>query len=82
MPFGISRQQFSSGIKMSVFTNACENIQYLASVRFRVLNAVCGDERQAICAGEINQFAIDAILAANEIPLDFYKHIFAAEDID
>src|SRR6476660_9375847 len=82
MTFGISRQQFSSGIEMSVFTNAGENIQHLTSVRFRVLHAICGDERQAICAGEINQFAIDAVLVANEMPLKFNKNVFAAESID
>ena len=82
MPFGISRQQFSGGIEMSVFTNAGENIQHLASVWFRVLHAICGDERQPICAGEINQFAIDAVLAPKEMPLNFNENIFTTESIN
>jgi len=82
MAFGISRQQFPSGIEMSVFTNAGKNIQHLTSVRFRVLHAICGDERQAICAGEINQFAIDAVLAAKEMPLNFNENIFTTKRIN
>src|ERR1700730_2417062 len=66
---------------MSVFTNAGEHIQHFPSGRFCVLHAVCGHERQAMCERKIDQFAIDAVFAANEMPLKFNENVFAPERI-
>ena len=82
MTLGILGEQFAGGIEMRVFANAGENIQHLASVRLRVLHAVCGDERQLMRARKIDQFAINPFFAANEMPLKFDKNIFASEDVD
>src|SRR6266481_9094854 len=82
MTLGILGKQFAGGVEMRVFANAGENVQHLASVRLRVLHAVCGDERQLIRARKLDQFAIDAVFAANEVPLKFDKNIFVSEDVD
>src|SRR6266481_6217084 len=82
MTLGILGEQFAGGVVIRVFANAGENVQHLASVRLRVLHAVCGDERQAMSARKRDQFSIDAVFAANEVPLKFDKNIFPAEDID
>src|SRR5207237_6401113 len=82
MALGILCQQFPRSIQMGVFPNAGKNIQHFASVWLRVLRAIGSEERQTICAREINQFAIDLLLPTNEMPLDFNKDIFASTDID
>src|SRR5436190_11339645 len=82
MALGILCQQFPRSIQMGVFPNAGKNIQHFASVWLRVLRAVGSEERQTICAREINQFAIDLLLPTNEMPLDFNEDIFASKDID
>ena len=82
MAFGILREQFAGSIQMRVFANAGENIQHFASVRLGVLHAICGDERQSMRTGKIDQFAINAFFATNEMPLNFNKNIFAAERVD
>src|SRR5206468_11083367 len=82
MALGILCQQFPRSIQMGVFPNAGKNIQHFASVWLRVLRAVGSEERQTICAREINQFAIDLLLPTNEMPLDFNEDIFASESIN
>src|SRR5437867_4937372 len=82
MALGILCQQFPRSIQMGVFPNAGKNIQHFASVWLRVLRAIGSEERQTICAREINQFAIDLLLPTNEMPLDFNENIFASKDID
>jgi len=82
MALGILGEQFAGGIEMRVFANAGENIQYLATVRLRVLRSVCGQERQSKCECKIDQFAIGAFFTANEMPLKLNKNISAAEGVD
>jgi len=82
MAFGISRDQFAGGVQMRVFANTGENIQDFASIPLGVLHTVCSDERQSMCARQIDQFSINAFFAANEMPLDFNENIFAAESIE
>src|SRR5438045_1804535 len=82
MAFGILCEQFAGGIEMCVFANTGENIQDFASVRPGVLHTVCSDKRQLMRARQIDQFSINAFLAANEMALKFNKNIFPAEDID
>src|SRR5438552_16430207 len=82
MALGILCQQFPRSIQMGVFPNAGKNIQHFASVWLRVLRAIGSEERQTICAREINQFAIDLLLPANELPLAFNENIFASKDVD
>ena len=82
MAFGILREQFAGGIQMRVFANTGENIQDFASVRLGVLHTVCSDERQSMRARQIDQFSINAFLAANEMSLKFNENVFAAECID
>ena len=82
MAFGILRKQFPCSIQMGVFANAGENIQDLASVRLRVLHAIRGEERQSIRTRKIDKLAIDALLSANEMSLDFHEDIFATKGID
>ena len=67
---------------MGVLANAGKNIQHLASVLLRVLHAVRGEKRQSICARKIDQFTIDAFLAANEMSLNFDENVFAAKRVD
>jgi hypothetical protein len=66
---------------MRVFPNAAKNIQHLASVGFCILHAICDEQWQPICARKIDQFAIDAFFAANEMSLKFNKNIFVAKNI-
>src|SRR4030095_810647 len=82
MTFGIFREQFAGGIQMRVFANTGENIQYFTSVRLGILHTVCSDERQSMCARQIDQFSINAFCAANEMALKCNKNIFAAECVD
>ena len=82
MAFGILREQFASGIKMCVFANTGENIQDFASVRSGVLHTVCSDERQSMRVRQIDQLAINAFFATNEMALKLDENIFAAECID
>src|SRR5437773_12312903 len=82
MALGILCQQFPRSIQMGVFPNAGKNIQHFASVWLRVLRAIGSEERQTICAREINQFAIDLLLPTNEMPLDFNEDISASNGID
>jgi hypothetical protein len=82
MAFGISRDQFAGGIQMRVFANTGENIQDFTSVRLGVLHTVCSDERQSMRARQIDQFSINAFLAAYEMPLKYNENVFPAEAID
>src|SRR5439155_5163393 len=65
-----------------VLANAGENIHHLASIRLCILHAIRSEKRQSICARKINQLAIDAVLAPNEMSLDFNENIVAPESID
>jgi len=82
MALGISRDQFASDVEMRVFANTGENIQDLAAVGLGVLHTVCSDDRQSMCARQIDQFSINAFFAANEMPLKFNENIIGAECID
>ena len=82
MAFGISRDQFAGGVQMRVFANTGENIQDFASIRLGVLHTVCSDERHSMRARQIDQFSINAFLAANEMSLKFNENVFGAECID
>jgi len=82
MTLGILRQQFAGSIQMRVFANTGENIQDFASVRLGVLHTVCSDEQQSMRPRQIDQFAIDAFFAANEMPLKFNENVFGPESVD
>src|SRR5438876_10252017 len=82
MALGILREQLSGSIQMSVLANAGEDIQHFAPVRLRVLYTVRGQDRQSTRARKIDKFTIDAVFAANEMPLKFHEHIFRTERID
>src|SRR6266566_6590768 len=82
MPLAVSSEQFPSGIQVRVFANTGENIENLPAVRPGILHAICRQDRQSIGAREIDKFAIDALLSAKEMPLNFHEHILAPESID
>src|SRR5919109_3828155 len=82
MALGILGEQFAGRIEVSVLANAGENIQHLASICLGISDTVRGEEWQVICARKVDQLAIDAFLAANEMPLDFHENIFAAKGMD
>src|SRR5207245_8139445 len=67
---------------MGVLANASEDVEHFATVRFGVLHPVRRDQRQSIRAGKIDKLPIGLFLAANEMPLNFDKHIFATENVD
>src|SRR5439155_5437496 len=74
--------QFSRSIEVRVLANAGENIHHLASIRLCILHAIRSEKRQSICTRKINQLAIDAFFAANEMSLNFNENIVAPESID
>src|SRR6266542_2449214 len=67
---------------MGVLADTSENIQPFAPVRLRVFHAICCEERQSICARQMDQLAIDAFFTTNEMPLKFNENIFATKRID
>ena len=82
MALGILGEQFAGRIEVSVLANAGENIQHLASVCLGILDTVRGEEWQVICARKVDQLAIKAFLAANEMPLELNENIFATKHAD
>ena len=82
MAFGVLGEEFAGGIEMSVLADAGENVEDLTATRARVLDAVRGDNRQAMLFRQVAELLIDAIFAAEEVPLDFDVNVFAAEDVD
>jgi hypothetical protein len=82
MPLAVAGEKFSDGIEMRVLANAGENIDDLAAVRGRILDAVRSEKRQMITVRQIDQPTIDLFFAADEVPLKFNENIFAAESID
>src|SRR5438445_9942529 len=67
---------------MGVFTNAGENIEHFAPVGLGVLNPIRGQDRQSICARNIDKLLVHSFFATNEMPLNFDENIFAPERVD
>src|SRR5207248_7753499 len=67
---------------MGVLADTGKNIQHLASVRFRVLYPVSRNNCQTKFRSQINERTIDAIFAAQKMPLNFDIHILAAKRLD
>src|SRR3954470_659672 len=82
MALGVLSEQFAGGIKMRVFADAGENVEDLATVSTRVLNAVRRDDWQTMLLRKIAELLVQVIFAAHEVALDFDVNVFAAEGID
>jgi hypothetical protein len=82
MPLGVLGEQFARGIQVRVLANAREDIEHFAPVRFRILDAIGGDQLKPIRPRKIDKCAIQFLLTAQKMPLQFDKNIFPAEDID
>src|ERR1700730_1354240 len=67
---------------MSVFSNAGEDIDDLASVRFGILDAVRRQDRQSIMRGQIDKLTIHSFFSAKKMPLNLDINIFAAKSVD
>jgi hypothetical protein len=70
MTFRIDRKASPRGIEMSVLTNAGENVENLTPELGGMLHAVRREERETKMLREIDQLAIEAFFAPNEMALD------------
>src|SRR5437660_5128373 len=82
MPLAVLSEQFPSDVQVSVLTNTGESIKDLTAVGFCVLHTVRRYQRQSIIIRNIDKFAIDAVLSAKEMPLNFHEHLVATESVD
>src|SRR2546423_11407138 len=82
MALGVLSEEFAGGIEMSVFADAGENVEDLAAIGPRILDAVRGDYRQTMLFGEIAQLLVHALFTAEEMTLDFDVDVFAADGVD
>src|SRR5882724_9082192 len=82
MPLAVLSEQFPSDVQVSVLTNTGESIKDLTAVGFCVLHTVRRYQRQSIMIRNIDKLAIDALLSAKEMPLNFHEHLVATERID
>src|SRR5437899_12598007 len=67
---------------MGVLADTGKNIEHLTPVGFRVLHPVSRNNRQTKFRSQINERTIDAIFAAQKMPLNFDIHILAPETLD
>ncbi len=82
MTLGVLSKEFARGIEMSVLADAGENVEDLSAIRARVLDAVRGNQRQAMLFREIAKPLVHAFFAAEEVALDFDVNVVAAEGVD
>ena len=82
MSLRVLGEEFASSIEVGVFADTGENVDNFAAVRFRVLDAVSGDEPERKLMRKIDQLPVSLLFAANEMTLQFYENIFAAERVD
>src|SRR5437762_622639 len=67
---------------MGVLTDAGKHVEHLAAAGCGVLHAIRRDERQMMLFRELNQLAIDALLAADEVALDFDIDVLTPKRFD
>ena len=82
MAFGVLGKEFAGGIEMGVFADAGEDVENLAAVRARILDAVRRDHTQAMLFRQIAELLVHALFAAKKMPLNFDVDVFAAEGVD
>ena len=65
-----------------MLANAGKNVEHFAPGGGGVLDAIGRDKRQLIMFREVDQLAIDSLLASHEMPLDFDIDVIGAKGLD
>jgi len=67
---------------MSVLANAGKNVERFAAERSGVMHSVRREKRETMLFRQLNQLAIDAFFAPNEMALQFDINTIASKDIE
>ena len=82
MAFRVDRQASPGGIEMSVFANASKDVERFAAERSGVVHSVGREEWEPMLFRKLDELAIDAFFAPNEMALEFDINTIATKDVE